>query len=200
MTQRPSADRIPISALQHYAYCPRQCALIHVEQTYEENVYTLRGNRAHRNVDDPGDEIVAGKRRETSLPVWSEEYGLTGKADVVVFRDDEPPYPIEYKAGDRKQRDADDIQLCAQALCLEEMFQCEILEGAVYHRRSRRRRDVQFTEELRSQTRQTAHAVHQLLDEQTVPSPVADERCPKCSLVETCMPFALNRLQEGEET
>ncbi len=116
-------DYVLISALQHYAYCPRQCALIHIEQTFEENLYTLRGHRVHEKVNTPEYELIEGVRVDRALPLWSHQLGLTGIADVVEFLNDSTPYPVEYKSGSRKPRDADDIQLCAQALCLEEMFQ-----------------------------------------------------------------------------
>lgn len=106
-------DPIPISALQHYLYCPRQCTLIHVEQTYDENLYTLRGNRVHERAHEPEREMVAGIRLERALPLYSETLGFVGVADVVEFLADGTPYPVEYKAGARKKRDADDVQLCA---------------------------------------------------------------------------------------
>jgi len=188
---------VPISALQHYRYCPRQCALIHVEQTYDENLYTLRGNRAHTRVDETHSELVEGVRRETSLPIWSDRYGLTGRADVVEFQGDGTPYPIEHKVGKRKARDADEVQLCAQAICLEEMFGVSVPEGALYYRASRRRRTVPLDGPIRSITFETIEAVHDLLEQHRTPAPVADERCPKCSLNESCMPDTVSRLIGG---
>lgn len=189
--------RVPISALQHYRYCPRQCALIHVEQTYEENLYTLRGNRAHERVDESHSNVVEEGCRETGLPIWSERYGLTGKADVVEFREDGIPYPVEHKVGKRKERRADEVQLCGQALCLEEMFEKSVPEGAIYYKQSRRRREVTLDGELRALTVETISAVRNLLENQRVPPPVADARCPKCSLKDSCMPEAVARLQAG---
>jgi CRISPR-associated exonuclease Cas4 len=166
------AEVVMISALQHHSYCPRQCALIHVEKVFDENLYTLRG-----------------------LSLFSERLGLIGKADVVEFRTGEAPYPVEYKSGPRRGSIHDDIQLCAQAMCLEEMLACGVPRGAVYHYASRRRREVVFDDELRSLTEETVHAVRCLLATSTVPPPVADARCPKCSLFDACMPFALARAE-----
>lgn len=185
------SEPIFISALQHYLYCPRQCALIHVEQTYDENLYTLRGSRVHERVDTPEHEFIAGVRVERALPLYSERLGLTGKADVVEFLQDGTPYPVEYKSGMRKLKEADDVQLCAQALCLEEMLGVSVPEGSLYYNRTRRRRSVTFHGELRERTMATVEAVRQLFGQATLPPPVADERCPKCSLIDACMPFAL---------
>jgi len=120
-----SEDLIPLSALQHWCYCPRQCALIHVEQAFAENVVTLRGQAVHSRVDQPGLEMRAGLRIERALPVWSERLGLIGKADIVEFEMDGTPYPVEYKHGSKRKAGfiaaCDELQLAAQALCLEEM-------------------------------------------------------------------------------
>src|SRR5690625_5088194 len=137
---------VTISALQHFVYCPRQCALIHVEQTFDENLFTLRGQRVHENVDVPAEMLREGVKIETALPLWSHRLGIIGKSDVVEIDSDGTAYPIEYKSGKRKAQKADDVQLCAQALCLEEMLQKSVPEGAIYHHASRRRRKVAFDE------------------------------------------------------
>ena len=186
-------DPIPISALQHFRYCPRQCALIHIEQTYDENLYTLRGNRVHEKAHEPERELIAGVRLERALPLYSERLGLIGKADIVEFLPGGTPYPVEYKAGARKKREADDVQLCAQALCLEEMLNVTIPEGSIYYDRSRRRRVVPFTDALRRTVHETIAAVRALYDRATLPEPVADERCRACSLIDACMPFELQQ-------
>ena len=186
-------DPIPISALQHYLYCPRQCALIHVEQTYDENLYTLRGNRVHERAHEPERDTVAGVRLERALPLYSAALGLVGQADVVEFLADGTPYPVEYKAGARKKRDADDVQLCAQGMCLEEMLGVAVSEGSIYYDRSRRRRVVAFTETLRRTVQETAAAVRALYNWNTLPEPAADERCRACSLIDACLPFELHR-------
>jgi CRISPR-associated protein Cas4 len=131
-----------ISALQHYAYCPRQCALIHIEKVWDENLYTLRGLRVHETVNTPSDELIEGVRVERAMPLWSHQLGLTGVGDVVEFLADGTPYPVEYKSGSRKVRVADSIQLCAQTLCLEEMLNCKVPQGAIFHHASRRRQKV----------------------------------------------------------
>lgn len=140
---------VPISALEHYAYCPRQCALIHVEQLFEENVYTLRGAALHERVDEVEQLTESGIVLEYALPLWSVHLGLIGRADVVGFLPDGTPYPIEYKSGKRRVKYHDDVQLCAQAMCLEEMFGCPVPRGAIYYHTSRRRREVMFEPSLR---------------------------------------------------
>ncbi len=190
-------DSIPISSLQHYINCPRQCALIHVEQTYAENVYTLRGNRLHERVDEPTADVVDGVRIERALPLFSTALGLTGKADVVEFREDGAPYPIEYKAGTRKLKDADDVQLCAQGMCLEEMLGREVHEGSIYYGRTRRRRVVSFDDGMRERVVKTIEAVRKLFTSERLPEPVADSRCRHCSLIDACMPYALKNYGQG---
>lgn len=186
-------EPVPISALQHFLYCPRQCALIHIEQTYDENLYTLRGNRVHERAHQPERETVAGVRLERALPLYPEKLGLVGVADVVEFLHDGTPYPVEYKAGARKKRDADDVQLCAQGMCLEEMLGVAVPEGSVYYDRSRRRRVVPFTDALRAAVVGAAEAVRALYDRDTLPEPAADERCRACSLIDACMPYELRQ-------
>lgn len=186
-------DLVPLSALQHFVYCPRQCALIHVEQVWTENLYTLRGRRAHEHVDDAGGTTRDGVRTERALPLFSDVYGLVGKADVVEFSPDGVPFPVEHKVGPRKARRADEVQLCAQALCLEEMFGRDVPVGALYHRKSRRRREVEMTADLRAETLAVAAAVRAQFRARRLPPPVADARCERCSLVETCMPGVVAR-------
>jgi len=180
-----------ISALEHFAYCPRQCALIHVEQSYEENVYTLRGNRDHRRADEPETELRDDLRIERSLPLYSDALGLTGRADVVEF-DNGVPYPVEYKHGERRRHTPGRIQLCAQALCLEEMTGREVPAGALYHTGAHRRQEVDFTDDLRADTREVIAAVRTQLRAQNVPPPVNDDRCPPCSLQQVCIPDAID--------
>lgn len=189
-------DLVPVSALQHYVYCPRQCALIHVERVWEENVYTLRGRRAHEHADLPGGMVRDGVRVERALPIWSERLGLIGQADVVEFLPDGTPYPVEYKVGPRLARKADEVQLCAQAMCLEEMFGRPVPEGALYYHGSRRRRTVRFTMSLREEVERVTRQVRYLLRWNVLPPPVADRRCDRCSLVDACLPFALRNVTE----
>ena len=137
-------DPIPLSALQHWRYCPRQCGLIHLEQVFDENVHTLRGQAVHAKVDKPGVETAKGVRVERAMPLWHDVLGLVGKADVVEFLPGGVPYPVEYKHGSRnKAADiaaCDDIQLAAQALCLEHMLDKPVQEGALYYATSKRKR------------------------------------------------------------
>ncbi|MFQ5597405.1 MAG: CRISPR-associated protein Cas4 [Nitrospiria bacterium] len=179
-----------ISALEHYSYCPRQCALIHVEQTFDENLYTLRGQAVHSRVDEVRTEYQEGVRVERALPLWSERLGLIGKADVVEFHG-ATPYPVEYKHGPRRKRKHDDLQLCAQAMCLEEMTGQAVPKGAIFHHSSRRRREVKFDAELRDLVAATVQAVRDMLASRAVPPPVNDQRCRHCSLLESCMPAAV---------
>lgn len=187
----PENKIVLISALEHWSYCPRQCGLIHVEQVYDENVFTLRGSWAHRRVDEALTTMEDGKRVERALPVWSDTLGLYGIADVVEFHADGAVYPIEYKHGPRKANRHDDLQLCAQALCLEEMLGVPVTRGAVYSIQSKRRREVAFTEKLREATRRAVEEVRAMLIGGALPPPVDDARCPPCSLVEACVPAAL---------
>ena len=184
-----SDDYVILSALQHFAFCPRQCALIHIEQAWAENIYTLRGLRVHEKVHQPDDEIIeAGIRVERSLYLSSQQYGIRGIADVVEFDCDQNPYPVEYKSGGKKSRNADSIQLCAQALCLEEMLDCSVKKGAIFYHRSRRRKEIEFTESLRSLTIKTIEQTRSLLNQTKLPPPVNDKRCEDCSLIQACMP------------
>lgn len=186
-------DPIMLSALQHWSYCPRQCALIHLEQAFDENVHTMRGNAAHERVDEPGFETFEGVRSERALPVWSDRLGLVGKCDVVEFHPDGKIYPVEYKHGRKKLQMHDDLQLSAQVLCLEEMFGKTITNGAIYHHTSRRRREVAITPELRHQVESTVAAIRAMLDSCKLPPPVNDQRCKECSLIDICQPQAMAR-------
>ena len=188
----PDLDNtVLLSALEHYSYCPRQCALIHREQTYDENVYTLRGNAVHERVDRPGIAAVAGVRTEYSVPLWSEALGLVGKADVVEFHGD-TPYPVEYKHGSARYGRHADLQLCGQAMCLEEMLDTDVPLGAVYHFSSHQRREVAFKPELREQVRSTVSAVREIMNASRLPEAPADARCKNCSLIESCLPFVVS--------
>lgn len=178
---------IPISALEHFSYCPRQCALIHIERVFEENVYTLRGRAIHERVDEPGIECIAGVRIERSLPVWSHRIGLTGKADVVEFNLG-VPFPIDYKHGRRRANKHADLQLCAQALCLEEMLDVSVPKGAIYHFGSRRRREVIFSDELKESVKMVTEEIRIMLQQPILPPPLNDQRCRNCSLKEVCVP------------
>ncbi len=193
-------DPIPLSALQHWCYCPRQCGLIHLEQVFDENVHTLRGKAVHAKTDLPGVETAKGIRVERALPLWHDELGLIGKSDVVEFLPGGVPFPVEYKHGSRnKAADiaaCDDLQLAGQAMCLQAMTGKAVNEGAIYYATSRRRRVVPVTAALRTAVIQTADAVRQMFATAILPTPLAAEqaarRCKGCSLVERCQPQALH--------
>ncbi len=189
-------EYVLLSMLEHYSYCPRQCALIHREQTYDENVYTLQGNAVHERVDRPGTGTVAGIHTEYSVPLWSDALRLVGKADVVEFHGD-TPYPVEYKHGSARHGRHADLQLCGQAMCLEEMTGKDVAIGAVYHFSSRQRREVEFTTALRDQVRMAADAVREIMNAETLPPAVADARCKNCSLIESCLPFVVSAQDEN---
>ncbi|MDO8439944.1 MAG: CRISPR-associated protein Cas4 [Polaromonas sp.] len=191
-------EAIPLSALQHWCYCPRQCGLIHLEQVFDENVHTLRGQAVHAKVDQPGVETAKGLRVERALPLWHDELGLVGKADVVEFWPGGVPYPVEYKHGSRnKAADiaaCDDIQLAAQAMCLAAMTGKAVNEGAIFYASSKRRRVAPITPQLRVAVEQTAQAIRQMFATAKLPPPLAAEqaakRCKACSLLERCQPQA----------
>jgi CRISPR-associated exonuclease Cas4 len=190
-------DPIPLSALQHYSYCPRQCALIHQEQTFSENVFTVRGRIVHERVDEPDSHMEGDVEVQTAVPLVSERLGLSGKADVVEVRPDGSLCPVEYKHGPRRQKEHDDIQVAAQALCLEEMTGKPVAEGAVFHHSSRRRRVVPITPELRAKVEAIAGQVHELLRSGKMPPPADDPAlCRGCSLKETCQPELLKSARQ----
>jgi CRISPR-associated exonuclease Cas4 len=184
-------DPVPISALQHWAYCPRQCGLIHLEQVFEDNLHTARGQAVHHLVDEPGDEMKAGVKVERALPLWSDRLNLIGKADLVEFHPDGTVFPVEFKHGRKRQKIHDDIQLAAQAMCLEEMLGRPVPKGAIYHASSHRRREVSITPELRRLVEKTADAIRAMLASGRLPPPANDARCRECSLKEICQPEAI---------
>lgn len=187
---------ISLSALQHWVYCSRQCGLIHLDQVFDENVHTLRGQATHERVDQPGASSPAGVRVERALPLWHDELGLIGKADAVEFASNGQPYPIEYKQGSRhKLADiaaCDDVQLAAQAMCLESMTGHEVNEGAFFYASSKRRRVLNITPQLRAQVCAVTHDVREMLQIGKLPAALtgqlASQRCPACSLRDRCQP------------
>lgn len=193
-------DLVPISALQHIVFCERQCALIHVEQAWEENRLTAEGRILHERVHEQEGESRAGVRIERGLPLRSLRLGLSGVADVVEFHPREgdgwQPFPVEYKRGKPKADRSDAVQLCAQAMCLEEMMGVEIPRGALFYGQIRHRHEASFDEELRHETEETARRVHDLLAAGETPAAVLGKRCKQCSLVETCLPKPLGRKRD----
>ena len=180
---------VPISAIEHFSYCPRQCALIHVEQTYEENLYTMRGKLAHERVDSGDDTPNRGLETLRGIPLWSERHGLRGKADVVEMQPS-GPYPVEYKVG-RRHSNHPDVQLCAQALCLEEMLGVHVPRGAIYYAATRKRHEVVFDDALRIKTIGMIGAIRAMIAAQQLPDAPNDERCPNCSLINACLPHVV---------
>jgi len=190
-------DLLMISALQHLLFCPRQCALIHIEQQWTENRLTAEGRILHERVDNAGTESRRKIRTVFGLPLRSFRYGLSGRADAVEFHleDDETgrhpfwrPFPVEYKRGKPKENDSDLVQLCAQALCLEEMLGCAVKEGAIYYGKPRRRSSVPFDDTLRSKTIEAAWNLHDLIESGLTPQARYEKKCDSCSLNYTCMP------------
>ena len=180
-------ELVLVSALEHWSYCPRQCGLIHLEATFDENLYTLRGSRLHRVVDEPGSATSRGVGSVRAMPIWSRRLGLTGRADAVEFRDG-VPYPVEQKSGRTRRWTHEALQLCAQAICLEEMFGVPVPAGAIYSHASRERREIVFTPELRAAVAEATAAVRAMLASETLPPAVDDPRCPNCSLHDACLP------------
>jgi CRISPR-associated exonuclease Cas4 len=181
------ADPIMLSALEHYSYCPRQCALIHVEQVWSENLYTMRGRDVHEHVDEISSHDLRDVRYERALPIWCRRLNLVGKADLVEFHGD-VPYPVEYKSGRHRKGHHEELQLCAQALCLEEMFGLPVPKGALFWHGSRERREVVITDAMRAEVERVAAAVGEMLERRVLPPPVNDKRCEGCSLKESCLP------------
>lgn len=185
-------DFIPLSALQHMLYCPRQCALIHVEQAWSENRLTAEGRLLHERADEPGGARRRGVREVRAMPLRSRALGVSGIADVVELREIDGrarPFPVEYKRGAPKAHRADEVQLCAQAVALEEMFSVEIAEGALFYGETRRRLAVVFDAPLRELTRATAAAARaMILSGETPRAAYEAKRCRVCSLLEICAP------------
>ena len=208
-TTSPEEPPIMLSALQHYLFCPRQCALIHVEGAWRENFLTAAGRQLHERVDRRGGETRRDVHLATALRLTSQRLGMAGVADMVEFHRQETPqdgsgrivaarlpghsgywrpFPVEYKRGAPKSHRADEVQLCAQALCLEEMLGVSIAAGALFYGDTRRRTDVAFDSELRTLTEDVAAKVHALMRTGLTPSPRPGKWCNACSLVEECRP------------
>lgn len=187
-----------LSALEHHLYCPRQCALIHVDGLWMENAHTVSGTRAHRRVDTAPSRQERGHRVLRALPLYSERYGLSGRADAVEEHEDGSWIPVEYKSGVR-HGEAADVQLCAQALCLEEMSGRPVGHGFVWYGGPKRRVRVELTAQLRARTLETIEEIRRSLLTGTLPEAVADARCDQCQLEPLCMPHVLIRGQSIQE-
>jgi len=192
------SEPFPLSALQHAVYCLRQAALIHIERAWADNRFTAEGHVLHAVADKGGSRKARGVRRVLALPLASKRLGIAGTADLVEFHPRpgaaETPFPIEYKRGKPKLHRADEVQLCAQALCLEEMTGVNVPEGALFYAETKRRLAVPFDAELRQLTEETAAAFAAVFASGITPPPThLRQRCRACSLNEICRPDAVGR-------
>ncbi len=200
-------DLIPISALADFTFCKRRAALHFIERVWEDNVCTAEGTILHERVDDASSSEVRGSVR-IARSVWlrSLVLGLVGKADMVEFHKTETggvilegvsglwlPFPVEYKRGHLRHERSFEIQLCAQAICLEEMLGGNIPAGAIFYGKTRRRMDIAFNEKLRTETEDTAKKVHELIESGVTPRAEYSKKCKQCSLLELCMPKACGK-------
>jgi CRISPR-associated exonuclease Cas4 len=186
-------ETIPISALNHFLYCSRRAFLIHGEGVFVDNEHTLLGDLAHEHVDFPGFEQRDGSKLLRALPLFSDRLGLSGKADLVEVEEDAAgrvvsARPVEYKKGSKRRFDNDEVQLCAQAFCLEEMFALPVPAGAIFYAQSQRRLEIVFDAELRRLTGDTITATRALLAADRIPAAELKPQCEGCSLHEVCLP------------
>jgi CRISPR-associated exonuclease Cas4 len=196
-------DLLPISALQHLVYCPRQCALIHIERLWVENRLTAEGRVLHERTHAEGSHKKGSRRIARGVMLRSLCLGLFGQADTVEFLPcpsspaGKIPFPVEYKRGKPKPHDADEVQLCAQTLCLEEMLSCTVATGALFYGKTRRRVEVTFDEPLRQRTIGLIANLRELVDSRCTPrAAYAKGKCGRCSMLKVCMPEVL----DGSET
>lgn len=199
-------DLLPLSGLQHLLFCERQWGLIHLEQIWEENRLTAEGRVLHEKAHEGGVEKRPGIRISRGLRIHSFRHGLSGEADVVEFRPAQDgvalpgtdglwqPYPVEYKRGKPKQNACDEVQLCAQALCLEEMFGAALPEGSLFYAQPRRRTKVAFTRQLRERTESLASRMHTLHRAGRTPLAPYQPKCDNCSFLHRCLPKLHSRL------
>lgn len=190
-------DLVPLSALQHLLYCERQCGLIHVDGVWTENRYTTEGRVVHERAHQSGRQSRGDIRTETGVYIRSSRLGLLGQADVVEFHREDGgvwrPYPVEYKRGKTKPQDWDRVQLCAQALCLEEMLCLDVPRGAIYYDQHRRRERVEFDWELREKTEKAAFRAAEIIFSGDLPVAEQGTKCRRCSLAGICLPRAQKR-------
>jgi CRISPR-associated exonuclease Cas4 len=192
------SDLLPISGLQHLLFCARQCALIHLDRIWEENRLTAEGRLLHQKAHNEVEETRGNVKTCRGLKIRSMELGLFGVTDVVEFhytagygsrnRELQRIIPVEYKRGKEKEDDCDKVQLCAQAICLEEMLKTNIESGDLYYGSSRRRVVVDFSNELRDRVKNTVKVFHNLVAGMILPSPIEGKQCRSCSLINKCMP------------
>ncbi len=187
---------LPISALQHLIFCERQCALIHVEQLWAENVLTIEGKQLHEKAHDGKSENAQGLRIARSLWLKSHELGLIGQADIVEFHNDGAVIPVEYKRGKPKKDDSDRVQICAQAMCLEEMLGVNIQQAFLFYGTKQRRTEVEIDQTLRNVTKSKIMRLRQMIERRETPTAQRQPKCDKCSLVELCLPDS-QRVKRG---
>jgi CRISPR-associated exonuclease Cas4 len=190
-TEEPSPWPVPLSALEHYDYCPRQAGLILLEDAYAEDAATVRGTLAHRRVHDPGQETRPRVRTLRALPVWHDALGLTGVCDVVEIHPDGTVLPVEHKSGSYRPGGPADVQVAAQAICLEQRMGTRIETAAIYAMADRRRHHVAVDRAMRERVIRIAGQVRRVLTESALPPPAADARCRRCSMHTGCMPKVL---------
>lgn len=197
MTMFSEDDLLPISALQHLIFCERQCALIHIEQVWVENLFTAQGRVMHERVHNAPAESRREVRQEFGVSLRSLRLGLIGKSDVIEFhRQDDgswQPFPVEYKRGKPKPNNSDKVQLCAQAICLEEILTIDIPRGSIFYGKERRRTDVEFDLDLRKETEETALRLHELIRSGVTPKAVYKSECESCSLISYCFPRTMEK-------
>jgi len=191
-------ELLPLSSLQHMVFCPRQCALMFIEQVWDENRLTVEGRIFHERVHELGQETRGDVRISRGVFIRSLHLGIVGIADVIEFHhqansDIWLPFPVEYKRGKPKADDCDKVQLCAQAICLEEMLSVAIPAGALFYGQTRHRLDVVFDEALRRETKETARRAHDLIASGRTPPPVYGKRCESCSLMAECLPKTIQK-------
>lgn len=190
---------LPLSALQHWLYCPRQCGLIHLEQVWAENKFTAEGQVLHKKAHEGEDESKAGVRITRSMSVRSLVLGISGQCDIVEFHGDARVVPVEYKRGKPKSHQADEVQLCAQAMCLEEMLGVTVSTGSLFYGEKKRRTAIQFDAPLRQLVSETAAVLHAMIDSRETPlAEYNSRRCDACSLIDLCQPKAL-RFKRGAQ-
>jgi len=196
MPPAETREPLPISALNHLLYCERRVALVHLEQVWANNRFTAEGNVLHEIAHNGADESQRGMRITRALPLVSVVHAMSGEADVVEFHKNGSIVPIEYKRGKAKLHRADEVQLCAQAICLEEMLNVTIPSGCLFYGETRRRTTVPFDDELRAVTIRAIERLHELVASRVTPLALREKKCDKCSLIEICMPDAM-RFKRG---
>jgi len=185
---QPDPGQVPLSALEHFDYCPRQAGLILLEDGFADDAATIRGTLLHQRVDEPADESRPGLRTLRALPVWHESLGLTGVCDVVEIHDNGKITPVEHKSGDYQPGGPADVQVAAQAMCLEEMFMVHITEGVIFSGTDRRRHRVAVDAALRERVTTRAAQVRAIMTQDHLPPPISGSRCRRCSMNHICLP------------